>query len=129
MNHWPVSVKGVVIWGDEVLVLRNERGEWELPGGRLEPDDESPAAALRREFREEVALEVEVGELVDSWIYDVAGHRVLILAYECAAARPAQLSHSSEHSAVALLPVDGLPDEPLPHGYRRAIARVRSRFG
>ena len=129
MNHWPVSVKGVVVWGDEVLVLRNERGEWELPGGRLEPDDESPAAALRREFREEVALDVEVGELVDSWIYDVAGHRVLILAYECSAARPAQLVHSSEHSAVVLLPVDGLPSEPLPDGYRRAIARVRSRFG
>ena len=32
---FPVSVKGVVVRANRVLLLRNERDEWELPGGRL----------------------------------------------------------------------------------------------
>ena len=35
-------------------------GYWELPGGKIEPG-ESPRDCLRREFREEVALDIEVG--------------------------------------------------------------------
>jgi len=31
--RWPVSVKGVILDGDRVVLLRNERDEWELPGG------------------------------------------------------------------------------------------------
>ena len=35
-RRFPVSIKGVVIRGDKVILLRNERDEWELPGGKLE---------------------------------------------------------------------------------------------
>ena len=37
--------------------------KWEFPGGKVEPDEE-PRAALRREIREELSLEIEVG----SWL-------------------------------------------------------------
>ena len=41
---WPVSVKGVAVDSSRrVLLLKNEREEWELPGGRLEPTDGTPA--------------------------------------------------------------------------------------
>ena len=57
-------------------------GLWEFPGGKLEAE-ETPAAALQRELREELDLPIEVGE-----IFDVIYHRydwgaVLILAYHC----------------------------------------------
>jgi hypothetical protein len=32
---FPVSVKGVAVQDGKVLLLENERHEWELPGGKL----------------------------------------------------------------------------------------------
>jgi ADP-ribose pyrophosphatase YjhB (NUDIX family) len=46
---YPISVKGVLLIGGKVLLVRNDRAEWELPGGRLEPG-ETPEQTLAREF-------------------------------------------------------------------------------
>lgn len=53
---FPVSVKGVVVSLGRVLLLRNDRDEWELPGGRIEPG-ETPEQFVVREIAEGNALE------------------------------------------------------------------------
>lgn len=125
-DRWPVSVKGVLFWDGEVVVLRNRRAEWELPGGRLDLADPSPPAALRREFVEELGVDVEVGPLIDSWIYDVEGKRVLMLVYACFADRPVEALHSDEHIAVGQFALDRLRSETIPDGYLRSIERASS---
>jgi ADP-ribose pyrophosphatase YjhB (NUDIX family) len=56
---WPGSVKGVAVdVSGRLALLKNERQEWELPGGRLEigneaaaqVPDESPELAVEREI-------------------------------------------------------------------------------
>lgn len=132
---WPVSVKAVALdRRARVVLLRNERAEWELPGGRLEigppegscPGDPSPEATVERELREETGWEVQAGELIDTWIYEpLPGRRVLIVTYACLVLTPDQdpvVSH--EHSRVGLFSEREVPDLNMPAGYKRSIAAV-----
>lgn len=61
-----LTVKGVCVNGaGEVLLCRNWREEWELPGGRPERG-ESFEACLARELAEETGLSVEVIDAIDA---------------------------------------------------------------
>jgi mutator protein MutT len=124
---WPVSVKGVLLGPAGVLLLRNEREEWELPGGRLEAD-ETPETCLAREIAEELSIEATVGPLLDAYVFEVVpGRRVLILAYGCRADAAAAPELSHEHRELRWLPLQALDAEPLPEGYRRAIEQWDAR--
>ncbi|MFB6557513.1 NUDIX domain-containing protein [Streptomyces sp. NPDC056400] len=132
---WPVSIKGVALDREHrVLLLRNERDEWELPGGRLEigpagggssAADSSPAQTLERELAEETGWRVTTGPQLETgtWIYQpIPGRRVLILTYGCIVHTPDQkpvLSH--EHKELGLFHRDEVPELTMPDGYKRAI--------
>jgi ADP-ribose pyrophosphatase YjhB (NUDIX family) len=121
-----ISIKGVLIENGAVLLLENERGEWELPGGRPDPGEE-PAATLIREFAEELGAEIAVGPVIDCWNYEVLpGRHVMIVTHRVARAAPGDMRISAEHRRFgwfALAELDALP-LPLPEGYRRSIRAV-----
>ena len=120
----PISVKGVLMHRGRVLLLRNERDEWELPGGRLD-HGESPEEALAREIREETGLMASVASLVDAWVYEVTPRKqVLILEYACRSNGRREVTLSHEHADHAWLPLASLEREALPRGYLRGIRRA-----
>ena len=45
------------------------KGQWEFPGGKIEAG-ESPKQALAREIREELDVEIQVGDLIETIEYD-----------------------------------------------------------
>jgi 8-oxo-dGTP pyrophosphatase MutT (NUDIX family) len=123
---YPISVKGVVIRSGRVLLLRNERSEWELPGGRLEVG-ETPEQCVAREIAEETGWRVSAGPLLDAWMYNIvqAKRLVFIVTYGChlaagASAPDPVLSH--EHQQVGEFPAAEIPDLVMPQGYKDSIA-------
>jgi 8-oxo-dGTP pyrophosphatase MutT (NUDIX family) len=119
--NFPVSIKGVVFQGDRVVLLKNERDEWELPGGKLELE-ESPEACVVREIEEELGLTVEVGTIVNSWVYHIfEGRVVFVVTYGCYAKPNSKISRSPEHKAVDKFGIDEVKDLKMPEGYKDAI--------
>lgn len=117
----PVSVKGVLLVAGRVLLLRNDRDEWELPGGRPDPGETWPQT-LRREIHEEAGMAVEVGAKVTAWSYQVLpGRFVRIIAFGCRATGAATPSISAEHREWCLAALDELAGLRLHDGYRAAI--------
>jgi 8-oxo-dGTP pyrophosphatase MutT (NUDIX family) len=129
MTEPPISIKGVLIQDGRVLLLLNERREWDLPGGR--PDrGEDHHAALRREVLEETGLAVEVGAALGEHLFEVLpGRFVRIVAFACRLVTDGHAVLSAEHLEVRWLPVaqlaDGMIDgHRLPAGYLAAVRRA-----
>jgi 8-oxo-dGTP pyrophosphatase MutT (NUDIX family) len=119
-----ISIKGVLIEDGRVVLLENERGEWELPGGRPDPG-ENPPACLVREFAEELGAAISVGSIVDCWNYEaLPGRHVMIVTYAVSRAACGDLRISDEHRRLGWFALDALDGLRLPEGYRRSIRAV-----
>jgi ADP-ribose pyrophosphatase YjhB (NUDIX family) len=120
-HTFPVSVKGVCVRDGRVLLLHNERDEWELPGGKLELG-EDPADCVRREIAEETNWTVCVGPILDCWQYHIRdGVDVLIVTYGCLVSGDAEVQVSHEHKRAGLFTLAEVEDLPMPEGYRQSI--------
>ena len=80
----PLTIKGVCLdVAGRVLLRRNGRGEWELPGGRPHVGETFPSCLIR-EIGEETGLAVEVADLIAAYPYEVLpGRWVNVIVYGC----------------------------------------------
>ena len=122
----PVTVKAVCLTEDgRVLLCRNHRGEWELPGGRPDRGELFQDCAIR-EVREETGLDITVDRLIGVQPLEITpGAWLDVVAYDCvlpADADQMTLNASGEHTQVAFLQPSTLPATELPHVYRDLIA-------
>jgi 8-oxo-dGTP pyrophosphatase MutT (NUDIX family) len=118
-----ISIKGVVVRHGKALLLRNEREEWELPGGRIEID-ETPEECVVREIYEETQWKVAAGPVLDAWMYyiDAAERHVFIVTYGCFPADNPEPVLSHEHKEIGLFAEDEVPTLVMPDGYKRSVA-------
>ena len=117
----PISVKAVVGRDNCVALLRNEREEWELPGGKLEAG-ESPHACVIREVREETGWDVELLALLDVWVYEPGPKQpVFVVTFAASLESDTHPVVSVEHRELRLVPVREIDALRMPDGYKRSI--------
>ena len=105
----------------KVVLLRNERSEWELPGGRMD-SGETHQQTLVREFREELSIDIDPQCVIDSYVFEVIPSKyVSIVTYGCRLRGEFKPALSEEHSAFGLHAVADLESIVLPAGYARSI--------
>src|SRR5580693_9323313 len=122
-KKYPVSVKGLVFIGDKILLLKNERNEWEPPGGKIEPG-EDPKQCVLREIKEELNITVEIDRLLDTWMYRVGGRvNCFVVIYRCKPLKEneQQIQLSWEHDRFGLFSMDEIRTLNLPGRYKETI--------
>ncbi len=127
--RYPVSIKGIVLIDGKIPLLKNEREEFELPGGKLEID-EQPEECVCREIQEELSITVKVDSIIDSWLYRITKDvNVIIITYGCTLIGNAeQLTFSHEHKSLIMADLKEIEMLNMPDGYKKSISNWARRF-
>ena len=124
---------GILVEAGRVLLTQRKRGThledlWEFPGGKCE-EGEDPKAALVRELREEVGIEVAVGDPVCITFhrYDDVGKCVLLLFFEVTRQTSAE-PRAIDVAAVKWAGAGDLEASKFPPADVEVLTKVRARL-
>ncbi len=123
---------GIVIEDGRVLLSRRKAGghlagAWEFPGGKVEAG-EDPRDALVRELREELGIDVTVGDIVECTFHHYADAQKSVLLLFFTATRRAGSPAPSALDVAEIrwaAPAD-LRDEEFPPADVAVLAKVRA---
>ena len=97
-------VAAIILRDGQVFATQRGYGEfqgwWEFPGGKIEAG-ESPKEALKREIREELDAEIEVGELLQTVEWDYPNFHLTMHCFICSLL--SESLHLNEHEAAIWL--------------------------
>jgi ADP-ribose pyrophosphatase YjhB (NUDIX family) len=97
--------------GKMLLMQRPDRGDWNVPGGFVDPD-EGPEQAVIRETREETGLDVRIVDLVGAYHQPATEqhvNEVVGLAYLCERVG-GELRESKESTALQYWHIEDVPN-------------------
>lgn len=129
LPHYDVAV-GIVVDGGRVFLDRRPYGGllgglWEFPGGKV-ASGESAEEALRRELREEFAMEVQIVEALAPVRHAYSHFRVTLHPFRCRFL--AMDPRAGEGNPWAWVLPEELPNYPMPRANRKVIDQLSDRL-
>lgn len=123
-NIQKITTKVLIVRDGKILFLRDQKGKWELPGGKIN-FGESPQNTLRRELAEELECkDIQIGKIFDAWAFTVSKEsydcQYIVLMYECYTTDK-RFHISSEHTAMEWFHPSEIGDLNVREGYKKSI--------
>lgn len=123
-------VGAVLINEDRVFAAKRGPGKsmagyWEFPGGKVEAD-ETPEEALARELREELKVDVTVGEFIVTATHEAGTAVIELSTYLCTIIEGVPVL--TEHEEFRWLPVSELSDVEWAPADIPTVELLRERF-
>jgi len=122
----------VVFRAGRVLLTQRKSGShlagaWELPGGKVELD-EDPRDTVVRELREEIGVELAVTDILDVTFHRYPEKSVLLLFYEATLSPGSPEPTAIDVAAIRWARAEELHDESFPPADVAILNKVRARL-
>ena len=111
------GIKALIINNGKLLMIKERvRGEviYDFPGGGMD-FGETVKETLHREVKEEISLEIEIGQILGVWSFMIsdASVQILCIAYQCKAKNPDAIDMSHNPAAEDIFDYQWLPIEEV----------------
>ncbi|TAK03630.1 NUDIX hydrolase [Patescibacteria group bacterium] len=123
-----IPCKAFVERDGKILFVQEADGPWALPGGRIHVG-EMPREALKREIREELGVDIEVGDPFDVTVFtSKSGLAHLVVAFHATIAEGQELvADPSEVAAIEWVGIEEILTRTMHIGSRSIIERLAKR--
>ncbi len=130
LPHKQIGV--AVIWNPDGQILIDKRkaggtmgGLWEFPGGKIEPG-ETVAECIVREIREELAIEISVGEHLIAIEHTYPTFQITLIVHHCQ--HISGIPQSIESDEIRWVNVNDLASYQFPAANLEIINAIKDRF-
>ena len=123
-EKFPVSLKAMVFDNKRILLLKNERDEWDLPGGKINFKDETPIDCIKREVFEETKLSISNLELVEFLKIKINNVQICIVLYKAEILSNNAVELSFEHNDFSFFNISNINEINLPEEYKKIIKQL-----
>jgi len=123
-DKFPVSVKALIFDDKRILILKNDKGDWDLPGGKIENSDKNIKHRLKDEVFEETQLELKIFNLISSSVINYSGTKVIILVFKCEIIGNSAVKLSHEHSKFLFADLKSINSYHLPIWIKDALKKI-----
>lgn len=121
------TVSAIILKNNKILITKRAieplKGRWDLPGGFLELN-ETLEKGLKREIREELGVEIKIGDFIGSFVDRYAGMEWIINLYYFAKISKGKLKPDDDVAEIKWFEINKIPKLAFKH-QAEVIRKVR----
>ena len=119
-DKFPISIKAIIVDDNKILCLKNERNEWDFPGGKIN-FNEDVEECLKREVIEETNLEIKNLKILKPFSLKFNDVPVFILLYSAEISCDSSIAINYEHSEYNFFSKSELKNLNMPQDFKDLV--------